>query len=66
MKLCIFVIAMAATILTIAIAKLKKLDYVPCEKYEQHFTPLFPDGEKLDSILSFEYNNKLNLKLVHD
>jgi|WetSurMetagenome_2_1015567.scaffolds.fasta_scaffold1000138_1 hypothetical protein len=66
MKLCIFVIAIAAITLTIAIADLKKMDYVPCKKYEQHFTPLFPDGEKLDSILSFEYNNKLNLKLEHD
>jgi len=32
------------------------------EVYRQHFAPLFPDGEKLDSVLTDQYNSK-NLPL---
>jgi hypothetical protein len=58
----ILVILSAMTVMVFEVVSLQTLRdtdrRTKAEAYRPHYTPLFPNGEKLDSILTAQYNAK--------
>jgi hypothetical protein len=59
-KAVVFLVLMVLATVALCFSPLVEVLTAPLPRhhaYEKHFVPLFPDGEKLDSIMEYRYNN---------